>query len=455
MIGRLAGPQAAQAQSRTAGGTLLTPGCRPIRSSSRPLGLAVVVSLVVLASACGTPEPSDQSAVAPASDGDTVILRTSRILDGRGGLLENRDIVIRDGAIAELAPRGQSRGARVYDLSALTVLPGYIDTHVHISHHFDANGRLHPPEDGRDVDHITLYAAENAYRTLMSGVTTVQSLGREEDAALKSWIARGAIPGPRVLSSLGAIREDTGSPDDIRAFVRSRRSMGADVVKIFAATSIRLGGVTNMSAEQLAAACGEARAQGLRSVVHAHRPDAVQLAADAGCSQIEHAWLADRAALETVARSGMYLGNQIDLLFRNYAEHGQRFDGIGGFTLEGLANLRDAQPGALRVFRESRGVSGLKVVFNTDANAGGHGRNAEELVAYATQGGLPPMDVVVAATARAAESLGLADRIGAIAAGLDADVIALDGDPLTDATALGRVVFVMRAGKIYKNEAAR
>ena len=144
----------------------------------------------------------------------------------------------------------------------------------------------------------------------------------------------------------------------------------------------------------------------------------------------------------------MYLGNQIDLLFRNYAEHGQRFDGVGGFTMEGLANLQEARPGALRVFREALTIPGLKIVYNTDANAGAHGRNAEEIVAYVEQGGQPPMDTVIAATSRAAESLGLSGRIGAIATGMEADIIALDGDPLKDAAALGRVVFVMRAGKV-------
>ena len=89
------------------------------------------------------------------------------------------------------------------DLTGLTVLPGYIDTHVHIGHHFDGNGKLHPPEDQSDIAHMTLYGAENAYRTVMSGVTTLQSLGGEEDAAIRAWIDRGAIPGPRILSSLG------------------------------------------------------------------------------------------------------------------------------------------------------------------------------------------------------------------------------------------------------------
>ena len=390
-----------------------------------------------------------------AASAETIILRASRILDGRGGVLEDREIVVREGLIADIVPRGAGSGEEVYDLTAMAVLPGYIDTHVHISRHFDPDGKLHAPEDREELGHITLHGAENAYRTLMSGVTTVQSLGSEEDAELKAWIARGEIPGPRLLSSLGAVRAGTGSPEEIRAYVRDRAAAGADVVKIFASKSIRLGGVTDMSAEQLEAACGEARRLGLRSVVHTHRADGVRLAAAAGCTQIEHGWMLEPDALREIAASGMYFGNQIDLLFRNYAENASRYDGISDYTLEGFANLQSARPGALKAFQEALRIPGLKLVYSTDAVAGGHGRNAQELVAYATLGGQDPMDVVVSATSRAAESLGLADRIGAISKGMEADIIALDGDPLADPAALDRVAFVMRAGRVFKNEPAR
>ncbi|MDP6372969.1 MAG: amidohydrolase family protein [Vicinamibacterales bacterium] len=420
------------------------------RCSSR-CSLGRIVASVLVSLTWASLSAAQPGGAPGAEANQTVVLRTARVLDGTGDVLENRDIVVRAGSIAELLPAGRGRGDVVYDLTEVTVLPGYIDTHVHISRHFDAGGRLHPPEEVDDIGHLTLYGAENAYRTLMSGVTTVQSLGAAEDAELKAWIERGTIPGPRVLSSLGAVRSDTGTPAEIRAFVRDRAEAGADVVKIFAATSIRFGGVTNLSAAQLEAACGEARAQGLRSVVHLHRPDAVRLAADAGCTQIEHAWLVDRAALETIAESGMYLGNQIDLLFRNYAEHESGYVGIGGYSAEGFVNLQAARPGARRVFEESLEVPGLKVVYSTDAVAGGHGRNAQELVAYVEIGGLRPMDVIISSTSLAAESLGLGDQIGTIAAGMAADVIALDGDPLIDAAALGRVVFVMRGGEVHKN----
>ena len=205
------------------------------------------------------------------------------------------------------------------------MLPGYIDTHVHIGNHFDDDGRVHRPENDPGVAHLTLHGAENAYRTLMNGITTMQSLGSPRDAELRAWIDPGEVPGPRLLSSLGAVREDTGAPDEIRAWVRDRAAAGADVVKVFASTSIRFGGVTNLSAAQLEAACGEAHAQGLKAVVHLHRSDALRLAADAGCDQVEHGWLLEPADVEVFVESGMYLGNQIDLLFRNYEENGDRF----------------------------------------------------------------------------------------------------------------------------------
>ena len=387
--------------------------------------------------------------------GETTVLRAARILDGRGAVLEDHDLVVRDGRIAEIVPRGAGRGDRVYDLSALTVLPGYIDTHVHIGNHFDDDGRVHRPEYDPSVAHLTLHGAENAYRTLMNGITTMQSPGSPRDAELRAWIDRGEVPGPRLLSSLGAVREDTGTPDEIRAYVRDRAAAGADVIKVFASTSIRFGGVTNLSAAQLEAACGEARVQGLKAVVHLHRSDALRLAADAGCSQVEHGWLLEPADIAVFAESGMYLGNQVDLLFRNYEERGDRYVGVGGYTMEGFANLQAARPGALEVFRQAVATPGVRIVYSTDANAGSHGANTDELVAYVEQGGQDPMDAVVSATSLAAESLGLEDRIGAIAAGFEADVIALDGDPLADPAALGRVVFVMRAGRVYRNDPPR
>ncbi|MDP6581808.1 MAG: amidohydrolase family protein [Vicinamibacterales bacterium] len=417
------------------------------RCSSARLPVALVAALVVA-------WPTAGRAQGPPSD-ETLVLRASRVLDGRGEVLEDRDLVVRDGRIAEIAPRGTGSGERIYDLTALTVLPGYIDTHVHIGNHFDVDGKVHRQENDPSVAHTTLHGAENAFRTLMNGITTMQSLGSPRDAELRAWIDRGEIPGPRLLSSLGAVNERTGTPDEIRAYVRGRAAAGADVIKVFASTSIRFGGVTNMTAAQLEAACGEATAQSLRSVVHLHRSDALRMVADAGCTQVEHGWMLEPGDVQVFVDSGMYLGNQINLLFSNYAERGDRYAGVGGYTMEGFANLQAARPGALEFFKQAVATPGVRIVYSTDANAGSHGANTDELVAYVLEGGQDPIDAVSSATSLAAESLGMEDRIGSIATGFEADIIALDGDPRTEPAALGRVVFVMRGGRVYRNDAPR
>ncbi len=415
-------------------------------SFPRPL-VALLAALIIAWPAAGRAQD-------PLPD-ESIVLRTARVLDGRGEVLEDRDLVVRDGRITENVALGAGRGDRVYDLTSLTVLPGYIDTHVHIGNHFDDDGKVHRQENDPSVAHATLHGAENAFRTLMNGITTMQSLGSPLDAQLRAWIDRGEIPGPRLLTSLGSVNENTGTAEEIRAYVRSRADAGADVIKVFASTSIRFGGITNLTAAQLEAACGEATAQGLRSVVHLHRSDALRMVADAGCTQVEHGWMLGPEDVQVFVDSGMYLGNQIDLLFRNYIENGERYAGVGGYTLEGFVNLQASRPGALAFFQAAVATPGVKIVYSTDANAGSHGSNTDELVAYVEQGGQTPMDAVISATSLAAESLGMADEIGAIAPGFEADIIALDGDPLTDPAALGRVVFVMRGGQVYRHDAPR
>ncbi len=417
-------------------------------ANSRALSRSPRLPLILMLALSGWP-------ISLFSQEQILVLRSDYILDGRGAVLQNRDLIVSDGLIIDVLDSGEGLGHRVYDLSGLTVLPGYIDTHVHIGNHFDADGKVHRQSVDPSLAHTTLHGIESSFRTLQDGVTTIQSLGSPRDAQLRDWIARGEIPGPRLLTSLGAVNENTGTPQQIRDFVRDRAAAGADVIKVFASTSIRLGGVTNLSQAQLDAACGEATTQGLRSVVHLHRPDALRMVAAAGCSQVEHGWMLGPDDVEIFVDSGMYLGNQIDLLFRNYVNNGERYAGVGGYTLEGFSNLHASQPTALAFFQAAANTPGVNLVFSTDANAGSHGQNSEELVAYVERGGLDPMAAVVSATSIAAESLGLGDRIGSIATGYEADIIALDGDPLVDPTALGRVVFVMRAGRVYRNDAPR
>jgi imidazolonepropionase-like amidohydrolase len=223
------------------------------------------------------------------------------------------------------------------------------------------------------------------------------------------------------------------------------------VIKIFASRSIREGGGPTLTEAQLRTACGEAHAHKRRAVVHAHAGEAIRRAAAAGCDTIEHGALADQAALEAMARAGMYFDPNVHLVFQNYFDHEANFLGQGNYTKEGFLHMRKAVPAVLEVFQRALKTPGLKVVFGTDAVAGAHGRNFEELIFRVQQGGQEPMAALVSAASLAAASLGLEASIGTLAPGFEADLIAVDGDPLKDVTALRRVVFVMKGGRVYKN----
>lgn len=387
-----------------------------------------------------------------AQDG-TIVLHAERLLDGRGGAQQDRDVVVRDGNIVEIVPGGQGRGDVRYDLSGLTLMPGMIDTHVHIAWHFDRDtGKTHSGRGPQETpEESVLYAAQNAWETLVGGVTTVQSLGSPVDVPLREFVNEGRIPGARVVTSISPVTARTGGPDEIRRHVDAMADQGADAIKIFASGSIRDGGEPTLTQAQLDAACGEATARGLRSLVHAYNPETVRMVVQAGCSSVEHGALLDLPTLKLMAEHGVYFDPNIDLVFRNYFENAEHFIGIGNYTEEGFAEMHKAVPLALQVFKEALTVPGLKMVFGTDGVAGAHGRNYQELVYRIQKGGQDPMAAIVSATSLAAEELGLDDRIGSVAPGMAADLIALDGNPLDDPEALGRVRFVMKGGYVYKN----
>jgi imidazolonepropionase-like amidohydrolase len=386
---------------------------------------------------------------------ERTVIQAARALDGRAGVLRNVRIVVEGARISAIeskpAPAGKSGPS--YDLSRLTVLPGLIDVHNHLVWHFNAKDRLHTENDGESPGRAALAAAANAYSTLAAGFTTVQSPGSAEDADLRDAIERGHLPGPRLLTSLEPLDARTGSPADFARVVRERKAQGADLIKIFASKSIREGGTPTLTQEQLDAACGEAKAVGLRTLVHAHSVEAIRRATLAGCSQIEHGVYADEATLALMAERRVVFDPQCGLIFQNYLENKPKYIGIENYTEEGFAFMEKAVPLAVAAFRRGIATKGLRVVFGTDAVAGAHGRNAEELVCRVHEGGQPPMDAIVSATSLAAESLGLQDRIGALAPGMEADLVGVEGDPLVDITALRHVAFVMKGGRVYRNVA--
>jgi imidazolonepropionase-like amidohydrolase len=370
----------------------------------------------------------------------SIVLETSTILDGKGAVLKNRQIVIEGSRIQAVAA---GKAAATYDLRGLTVMPGWIDTHIHLTWHFDSHHKLvnqsEPPQAS------ALYAAENAWLTLQGGFTTVQSVGAPMDVDVRDRISEGSLPGPRILTSVRQITDKSGTPDEIRALVQKTKAEGADVIKLFATSGLGAGGAQSMTDAQIQAACGEAKAVGLRAVVHAIGTDGAKAAVLAGCTSIEHGDFLDDATLALMAERGTYFDPNF-LVLHNYLDNRASFN-FPEATFVALEKALDPTADVLRRARSRK----VKVIFGTDAVAGAHGRNAEEFIYRVQDGHDSPMEALRSATSLAAESLGLGDRIGAVAAGFDADLVATEGNPLEDITAVRRVVFVMKAGKVYKN----
>jgi imidazolonepropionase-like amidohydrolase len=376
-----------------------------------------------------------------------VTIKVGTALDGKGGVLRNTTLTISGSKIVGI---GAQPGAATYDLTGLTVMPGWIDTHVHIDWHFGLDGRFR--SRGETPEQQMAFTIENAYVTLMGGFTTIQSVGSPIDKYLRDFVARGVIPGPRVITSLRPVTERTGTPDEIRQFVRKVVADGADLVKIFASKSSREGGGRTLDDAQLEAACGEAKALGMRTLVHAHSDESARASTLAGCTTISHGSQVTDATFRLMVERGTYFEPNIGLVSQNYLENKARFLGTGSsYTEEGFAYTEKLIPMKFEMFKRALQIKGLKMVFGTDGVAGAHGRNSEEFIGRVRDGGQKPMDAVIGATSLAAENLRLQDKIGALAPGLEADIIAVDGDPLTDITAVRRVVFVMKGGKVYKN----
>jgi len=386
---------------------------------------------------------------APARD-KRIVLAASTVLDGTGRVLHDTRIVVEGSKIVAIESKA---GPVDYDLRGLTTLPGWIDAHVHITWSFGKDGKN--GSGGWTPEEAAYQTASNAWVTLMAGFTTVQSVGSPADVPLRDAIAKGMLPGPRILTAVEPLTgrgEQTGTPDEIRAYVRKQKEAGADLIKIYASGGMRQAGMT-LSQEQLNAACEEAKKQGLRTLVHAQSKDAVRAATLAGCTEIEHGLMATDDDLKLMAEKGTYFDPQAGLLIETYLLNKDKYLGTPYYpkTEEGFAAMEKILPMNHELIQRAIKIPGLKIVFGTDAVAGAHGRNAEEFIDRVRDAGVDPMAAMVSANSLGAEALGMADQIGSIAPGLQADIIALDGDPLKDITAVRRVVFVMKGGVVYKN----
>jgi imidazolonepropionase-like amidohydrolase len=379
---------------------------------------------------------------------DPITIRAGTVIDGKGGVQRNIVIAIERSRIARV--NDPTARPVTYDLSRFTLLPGLIDAHVHVGAHFGKDGRSGTL--GETPAEQALYAAENAHTMLMAGFTTVQSIGAASDVPLRDAIARGKIPGSRLLTAVSPVRETNMTPDQIRQHVRKAVADGADVIKVFASKSIREGGGQTLSDEQILAACSEAKAQGKRVWVHAHSAPSVRASTLAGCTTITHGSQITDAEAKLMAERGTFFEPQTGLLLQNYLENKARFSG-GNFDEAGFKFMEDGIPLNDAMFKMAIKHKGLKINMGTDAVAGAHGQNAREIIYRVQKGGQAAMDAIMGATSINADAMGMQDKIGSLAPGMEADLIAVDGDPLTDITALRRVVFVIKGGNVYRNVA--
>ncbi len=387
-----------------------------------------------------------------AQEPDVVIV-SDLAIDGYGNPIPNPVIRVRGNEIVSVESSSRPpRDAHVIDLSGYTVLPGLIDGHVHITANF---------ERGASRSKAALYGARNAESILMSGFTSARSLGDPDFAAidLRDAIEEGLVPGPRLTVSsqwlddnilagadgdrIGRGEEPAGERE-IRNWVRGRVAAGADWIKVLATRSSRAGGTPVYSQQQLNWLVDEARRLDKPVSAHAHTPEGARRAILAGARTIEHGALLDDATIALMAEHGTYYCPNL-YLGEYYVAHAEQM----GYSGAALQYTIDFLPLRTAVFTKTVSA-GVEIVFCTDANRGWlwEGNTAIEFERRHAAG-QSPKDAIISATSRAARALYLVDR-GNLEEGKLADIIAVEGNPLDDVTALGRVVFVMKDGKIYK-----
>ncbi|WP_213980313.1 amidohydrolase family protein [Sphingomonas sp. dw_22] len=407
------------------------------RATAAALLLAPLPALAQVAVTPFTPAPEK-----PAP----ITIHAGELIDGKGGVRRDMTITVLDGKIAAVR-KGKPAAAPTYDFARLTVLPGLIDTHVHITAHFNDENRA--IEEGETPEQKALKFSENVYLTLMAGFTTVQSIGSNDDFALRAAIANGRLPGPRLLSSGQPLRDPKLSLDAIRQTIATRKAQGADLIKLMVTKSIRDGGDQTWTDEQIAVACDEAKRLGLRTWVHAHADSAVR-AAIGHCTAVTHAQLAKLDTLKLAGEKGLYIEPTFGLVQPNYMRNKAKYLGTGNYTEDAFKYMEGNVQENKDKWRRFLTVTNVTYLSGGDTNAGAEGDNAREII-WRVQQGQDPMKAIMAATSIDARAIDLGDRIGAIAPGMEADIIAVDGDPLKDITALWRVRFVMKGGKVYKN----
>jgi imidazolonepropionase-like amidohydrolase len=419
--------------------------------------------------------PAQGSAQTVDSSSHRVAIRAARLIDGRGGApLLNPVILVDSTRITAVGARLPiPAGTKVIDLGNATILPGLIDCHTHVTagdpgDYYESLFRRSP------IDYAVA-APTFARRTLEAGFTTIRDVGSAEfiDVALRRAIDSGLVVGPRMqvatlaIGSTGGHNDIVGfSPyikfgefsgvadgvDEIRKLVRFEVKNGADVIKLIASAGVlseeQSAGAPQYSQEEMNAAVEEAAQWGRKVAAHAHGAEAIKRAVRAGVASIEHGSLLDDEGIRMMKERGTYLVADIyndDYIMAEYKRL--------GFPEKILDKER--QIGKLQRENFRRAVrAGVKIAYGTDAGVYPHGWNGKQF-AFMVRYGLTPMQAIQSATTSAADLLGWSDKVGAVVPGRYADLVAVDGDPLSDITELERVTFVMKGGIVYKDSRER
>ena len=411
--------------------------------------------------------------------GQTILVQAGRLLDRPGQASRGPStLIIRDGVIVEVREGFVGvetiPGARVIDLRQRFVLPGLIDSHVHlVSDRAGQEGLLAQFTDS--LPSRAYEAAENARKTLMAGFTTVRNLGDDGGVtlALRDATARGAVPGPRIVDAGSSISTTSGhmdgrlglndelrehtphtnvcdDPASCREAVRIQIGRGADVIKIATTGGVnsRIGAGlgAQMFEDEARALIETAHLYGKKVAVHAHGADGIALALRLGADSIEHGTIFDDETIGLFRQSGAYYVPTLST--------------VNGYRERLAANPNAYSPDVLPKIQwrisitgqslERAVPAGVRIAFGTDAGVSKHGRNADEFELM-VQHGMTPASAIEAATVNAADLLGLSEQIGTLEPGKQADLIAVMGDPLVDVTTLTDVGFVMKGGTVFKD----
>jgi imidazolonepropionase-like amidohydrolase len=432
-------------------------------------------ALLSLLSVVGAVVGAGVAAAQPAKPAEKVIvLKAARMFDARTGRLITPGVVVVAGdKIRSVGGSGATGPAETIDLGDVTLLPGFIDSHTHVTGEPSDDWKTDFIDGLRETPaEVALDSLDSLKRTLDAGFTTCRNLGADDltDVALRNAIAKGAVVGPRLVVSTWALGTTGGhcdgtngfrpgllagadpavgdSPDAFRALVRRDVKFGADVIKVCAT-----GGVLSRNADvdspqltqaELDAIVDEAHARKRKVAAHAHGAEGARRAVRAGIDSIEHGSFLDDATLAEMKKRGTYYvptALALALLEDLYKK--------GNLHPEAVPKYLAAAKSHARVLRAAIRL-GVKIAYGTDSGVYRHGRNAEEFKLLVAAG-MKPAAALQTATVNAADLLGLGDRLGALEAGKLADVIAVPGDPLTDITRTEKVVFVMKGGVVYKD----